>query len=135
MTSNANEAVWIKVNRKNCKSLVVGCIYRPPDQPTDNFIDNFNESLSRIDSDFDKVVFEDFNIDFSVVRRNANSCQKRLLKGITELHDLKQVIEYPTRATEHSDSLIDLCFTNAQQKITESKSSQVKSILFKLAQE
>ena len=53
---NANEAVWIQVNRKNCKSLVVGCIYRPPDQAADNFIDHFNESLSKIDSDFDKVV-------------------------------------------------------------------------------
>ena len=43
-----------------------------------------------------------------------------MLRGITELHDLKQVIESPTRVTEHSDSLIDLCFTNAHQKITDS---------------
>ena len=118
--NNANEAVWIQVNRKNCKPLVVGCIYRPPDQATNNFVDNFSESLSKIDSNFDKVVLEDFNIDFSVGRRNANSSQKRMLKGITELHDLKRVIESPTRVTEHSDSLIDLCFTNAHQKITES---------------
>ena len=62
----------------------------------------------------------DFNIDFSVGRRNANSSQKRLLKEITELHDLKQVIESPTFVTEHSEFLMDLCFTNAQQKITES---------------
>ena len=41
--NNANKAVWIQVNQKNCKSLVVGCIYRPPDQATDNFIDNLNE--------------------------------------------------------------------------------------------
>ena len=118
--NNANEAVWTQVNRKNCNPLVVGCIYRPPDQATNNFVDNFSESLSKIDSNFDKVVLGDFNIDFSVGRRNANSSQKRMLKGITELHDLKQVIESPTRVTEHSDSLIDLCFTNAHQKITES---------------
>ena len=118
--NNANGAVWIQVNRKNCKPLVVGCIYRPPDQATNNFVDNFSESLSKIDSNFDKVVLGDFNIDFSAGRRNANSSQKRMLKGITELHDLKQVIESPTRVTEHSDSLIDLCFTNAHQKITES---------------
>ena len=118
--NNANKAVWIQVNRKNCKSLVVGCIYRPPDQATDNFIDNFNESLSEIDSDFDKVVLGDLNIDFLVGRRNANSSRKQMPKGITELHDLKQVIASPTRFTEHPDSLIDLCFTNAQQKITES---------------
>ena len=104
------------MNRKICTALVVGCIYRPPDQPKDNFIDNFSESLSKIDSGFDKVVPGDFNIDFSVGRRNANSSQKRLLKEITELHDLKQVIESPTFVTEHSEFLMDLCFTNAQQK-------------------
>ncbi|RMX39493.1 hypothetical protein pdam_00015407 [Pocillopora damicornis] len=65
----------------------------------------------------DSVVPGDFNIDFSVGRRNANSSQKRLLKEITELHDLKQVIESPTFVTEHSEFLIDLCFT---KKITES---------------
>lgn len=108
------------MNRKICTPLVVGCIYRPPDQPKDNFIDNFSESLSKIDSGFDKVVLGDFDIDFPVGRRNANSSQKRLLKGITELHDLKQVIESPTRVTEHSESFIDLCFTNTQRKITES---------------
>ena len=109
-----------KLTEKSVHLLSVGCIYRPPDQPKDHFIDNFSESLSKIDSGFDKVVPGDFNIDFSVGRRNANSSQKRLLKGITELHDLKQVIESPTRVTEHSESLIDLCFTNAQRKITES---------------
>ena len=64
------------MNRKNYTPLVFGCIYRPPAQPIDNFIDNFSESLSKINSDFDKVVLGDFNIDFSVVRRNANSSQK-----------------------------------------------------------
>ena len=115
--NNANEAVWIQVNRKNCTPLVVGCIYRPPDPPIDNFIDNFSESPSKIDSGFDKVVPGDFNIDFSFGRRNANSSQKRLLKEITEFHDLKQVIESLTFVTEHSEFLIDLCFT---KKITES---------------
>ena len=118
--NNANEAVWIQVNRKNCTPLVIGCIYRPPDQPIDNFTDNFGKSLSKIDPAFDKVALGDFNIDFSIRRRNANLAHKRLLKGIAELHDLKQVIESSTRVTEHSESLIDLCFTNAQQKITES---------------
>ena len=73
------------MNRKICTALTfVGCIYRPPDQPKDNFIDNFSESLSKIDSGFDKVVLADFDIDFPVGRRNANSSQKRLLQG-TEL--------------------------------------------------
>ena len=61
-------------------------------------------------TDFDKVVSADFNINFSVGRRSASSSQNLLFKGITELHDLKQVIESLTRVTVNSDSpLIDLC--------------------------
>ena len=81
-----------------------------------NFIYNLSGSLSKID----KVVLGDLNTDLLVERRNASSPQKRLLKGITELHDRNQVIESPTRVMEHSECPIDLCFTNAQQTITES---------------
>ena len=42
-----------------------------------------------------------------------------MLKGITEPQDLKQVIEAPRRITDHSESLIDVCFTNAQHKVIE----------------
>ena len=35
----------------------------------DTFLDNLNESLSRIDSTSDKVLLGDFNIDFSVHRK------------------------------------------------------------------
>ena len=56
---------------------------------------------------------------FSDRRQNANSSQTRLLKGITEPQDLKQVIEAPRRITDHSESLINLCFTNAQHKVIE----------------
>ena len=69
------------MNRKICTALVVGCIYRPPDQPKDNFIDNFSESLSKIDSGFDKVVLADFDIDFlegEMQIRLRNDCSREL---------------------------------------------------------
>ena len=60
--NNAIETVWIQVKRKNCKPLVVGCVYRPPDQAVDNFLDNLNDSLLKIDPNSDKVVLGDFDI-------------------------------------------------------------------------
>lgn len=107
---NANESVWIKINRTRCKPLIIGNVYRPPDQPVDTFLDNLNESLSRIDSTSDKVLLGDFNIDFSVQQKNANFPLKRKLRGITEAFDLKQLIMEPTRSTEYSETLIDLVF-------------------------
>ena len=117
---NANESVWIKINRTRCKPLIIGNVYRPPDQPVDIFLDNLNDSLSRIDSTNDKVLLGDFNIDFSVQQKNANFSLKRRLRGITEAFNLKQLIKEPTRVTEHSETLIDLVVTNANHKFVES---------------
>ena len=89
---NANESVWIKINRTRCKPLIISNAYRAPDQPVDTFLDNLNESLFRIDSTSDKVLLGDFNIDFSVQQKNANFPLKRRLRGITEAFDLKQLI-------------------------------------------
>ena len=81
---------------KNCKSFVAGCISgHQISLATETFINNFDESLSKLNSDFDKVVHGDFKIDLSAGRRNAISSQKRLLKGITVIHYLKQVIKSP----------------------------------------
>jgi hypothetical protein len=85
----------------------------------DTFWGNLNDSLSKIEQDSDKIILGDFNIDFTRNRRNANSSLKRKLLGIMELYDLKQKIDSPTRVTEHSSMLIDLIFTNVQQKIVE----------------
>ena len=102
---NANESVWIKINRTRCKPLIIGNVYRPPNQPVDNFLDNLNKSLSRIDSNCDGKI--------QIFRLNEK------LQGITGVLDLKQVITEPTRVTEHSESLIDLVFTNTHHKVTE----------------
>ena len=75
-------------------------------------LSNFFLEIITFDPNFDKVVLGHLNIYFPDRRRNANSSQKRSVKGITEPHDLKQVTESPTRITDHSESLIDLCFTN-----------------------
>ncbi|PFX34756.1 hypothetical protein AWC38_SpisGene396 [Stylophora pistillata] len=51
--------------------------------------------------------------------KNANVSLKRSLRGITEAFDLKQLITEPTRVTEHSETLIDLVFINANHKVVE----------------
>ena len=62
---NNNEAIWIQVNRTRCKPLITGCIYRPPNQQVDKFLEDFNNSLAGIESHFDKIILGDFNIDYS----------------------------------------------------------------------
>ena len=91
---------------------------KPPDQPIDNFVDDFNLSLSGIQQNFDKIIVGDFNIDFI---KNVHSRHRKKLKRIADLNDLSQLIKLPTRITETSQSLIDLIFTNVQHKIKEQR--------------
>ena len=115
---NSNEAIWIQVNRTRCKPLIIGCVYRPPNQQVDKFLEDFNNSLAGIESHFDKIILGDFNIDYSSKRgSNANQSDRRKLKGIADLHDMKQIIDLPTRIAEHSESQIDLIFTDNNRKI------------------
>ena len=48
---------------------------------------------------------------------NANQSDRRKFKGIADLHDMKQIIDLPTRIAEHSESQIDLIFTDNVHKI------------------
>ena len=117
---NNNEAIWIQVNQTRCKPLIIGCIYRPPNQQVDKFLEDFNNSLAGIESHFDKIILGDFNIDYSSKKkRNANQSDRRKLKGIADLHDIKQIIDFPTRIAEHSESQIDLIFTDNVHKIVD----------------
>ena len=115
---NSNEAIWIQVNRTRCKPLIIGCVYRPPNQQVDKFLEDFNNSLAGIESHFDKIILGDFNIDYSSKKgSNANQSDRRKLKGIADLHDMKQIIDLPTRIAENSESQIDLIFTDNVHKI------------------
>ena len=60
----------------------------------DKFLEDFNNSLAGIESHFDKIILGD--------TRNANQSDKRKLKGIADLHDIKQIIDFPTRIAEHN---------------------------------
>ena len=115
-----NEAIYIQVNETRCKPLIIGCIYRPPNQQVEKFLEDFNNSLAGIESHFDKIILGDFNIDYpSKKKRNANQPDRLKLKGIADLHDIKQIIDFPTRIAEHSESQIDLIFTDNVHKIVD----------------
>ena len=117
---NNNEAIWIQVNQTCCKPLIIRRIYRLPNQQVEKFLEDFNNSLAGIEFHFDKIILGDFNIDYSSKKkRNANQPDRRKLKGIEDLHDIKHIIDFPTRIAEYSESQIDLIFTDNVHKIVD----------------
>ena len=59
-----NECTWVELIRKNCKPLLICCIYRPPDQDCARFISELDDCLSKIDLDkCELILLGDFNVD------------------------------------------------------------------------
>ena len=42
------EIVWCKMNIIGCRTLYLGSFYRPPDKIDDDYLEEFNSSLSQI---------------------------------------------------------------------------------------
>ena len=57
----------------------------------------------------------DFNCDLLSERPDSNTSE---LLNISNTYNLSQIISQPTRITNTSKSLIDLCFTNYCDKVT-----------------
>ena len=111
------ELLWIEIIRQKCKPLLVASIYRPPDQNEAAFIDSLQNGFANIDSERKSLILlGDFNID----QFGKNNSAKRLLRSFAILNDIKQIINEPTRITEHSKTLIDLIFVNIEHRIVQS---------------
>ncbi|KAK2565754.1 hypothetical protein P5673_010935 [Acropora cervicornis] len=102
-------------------TTIVDCmLFGPPNQQVDKFLEDFNNSLAGIESHSDKIILGDFNIDYSSKKkRNANLSDRLKLKGIADHHNIQQIIDFPTCIAEHSESQIDLIFTDNVHKIVD----------------
>ena len=110
------EIVWCKMNIIGCRTLYLGSFYRPPDKIDNDYLEEFNSSLSRIMSSKNAHVLigGDFNcgdIEWSHMKVpqgvQKRQSQQQLLDIIGE-HCLTQVVDIPTR----NDKTLDLLFTN-----------------------
>ena len=117
--------VWCKLNIIGCRTLYLGSFYRPPDKIDNEYLEEFNSSLSRIMSNRNAhvLVGGDFNcgdiewshmqVPHGVQKRQS---QQQLLDIIGE-HCLTQVVNIPTR----NDKTLDLLFTNAPSPVNRVK--------------
>lgn len=97
------EQLWIKVKIKK-KSFAIGVIYKPHEQNTNNFLDEFENTLMTIVPVYDEIVcMGDFNFDFL---DKENNLTKKFVSIIESLN-LQQIIEEPTRIARTSATLLD----------------------------
>ena len=60
----------------------------------------------------------DFNCDWTGVKASTMKLQTNKLHEITEAFQFEQMIEQPTRITEHLETIIDLVFTIKPELVT-----------------
>ena len=105
------ECVWLEIFPTNCKSFLIGNIYRHPNETV-----NWNEGL---DNYLDKVLecekemylMGDFNRD--LMQTNI----KQSWVEYMESFGLHQIVNMPTRVTDQSATLIDHIYSNTHANI------------------
>jgi len=108
------ETTWFELLLSKTKPIVVGTVYRPPDQK--DFIEPFEEVLSKIRSDVEVIILGDFNICVS----KANTHLFKKYSDVLNLFSLDQLIKTWTRVTDKSSSIIDHILCNTPSKIYQS---------------
>lgn len=110
LDSNTAESLFVEIIKPHGKNIIVGVIYRPPNQNLNSFVNEFSELAEKISRE-NKILYimGDFNINLLNV---DNHCQtSEFLDGLFS-NLLCPMINRPTRITSYTASLIDNIFTN-----------------------
>ena len=104
------ESLFVEITVPHGKKIILGFVYRLPNQNTALFLDKFNDILSRISKDNKQCyVMGDFNLD--LVQYNHHTPTQEFIDTLFS-HAFIPLISNPTRLTSYSATLIDNIFTN-----------------------
>ena len=108
------ESLFIEIEKQKSKNIVIGVIYRPPDQNMKEFNKFIDTLLSKIADQEKKLLYNmgDFNIN--LLNNDVHESNGEFV-DILSSHSLYASIVKPTRITSKSATLIDNIFTNNLQ--------------------
>ena len=107
------ESVCLEINQPNSRSFIVSTIYRPPSATVESF-SQIESLLKNVDNENKEIyLLGDLNCN---LLDQSNSSAKHL-HSIMQLYQLTQVIDKPTRITESSSTLLDVCITSCPERI------------------
>ena len=116
------ENLCIEIHKPNSKPFLIVTWYRPPDSTVDKF-DIFETLIGKLDSEnIEYHLLGDLNCNVSAPVFDHST---RVLTEITDLFNLHQLVDEPTRITQTSSTTIDLIFTNDPEKVVCSGVSHV----------
>ena len=105
------ESIWLKIYLKNHAPFILGFLYRNPKERS-CWVDNFSLMVDAVLLQSQEyILLGDFNID--LLKPNPH------WKTATELCNLTQLVETPTRVTNNTTTLIDHIYTTHSKHIAE----------------
>ena len=107
------ESTWIEIGLRQSKPLIIGTIYRPPEEKVE-YIDRLKDHLNNVTDaagSNDIIVTGDFNLDLHKPET------AKTMKQICQQFQLHNVIDTPTRITEKSATCIDLILVSNENKL------------------
>ena len=110
------ESIFFDILLPKLKPILLGVIYRPPDQS--GFLKILSNSITKANrfDTHEAYILGDLNID---INTNFTNSSKRYNEFCLS-HGLKQLIVSPTRITETRSSLLDHILTNSHDKVSQS---------------
>ena len=105
------KCVWLEIFPTNCKSFLIGNIYRHPNE-TVNWNEGFDNYLDKVlECEKEMYLIGDFNRD--LMQTNL----KQSWVEYMESFGLHQIVNMPTRVTDQSATLIDHIYSNTHANI------------------
>lgn len=104
----------MEIIKPRSKSILVSAWYRAPNSPGGYFT-ALEKIVGSLDAEnLEYFILGDLNVDFKQPNELPN---KNTLNKIFDIHGQHQLINEPTRVTEVTSSMIDLCITNSLTKV------------------
>jgi hypothetical protein len=110
--------LWLKIQVMNFRLFFICTAYRPPDTSLSCFETDFSETLTSALS-FNKPIYILGDLNCNVL--DANDPVQCALSNFCTCFNLTQMVDNPTRVTEHSRTLIDVNLTSSENNIKQTK--------------
>ena len=106
--------LWLKIQIRNLKSIVICTTYRPPNTPLSCFDTDLTSNFISMSSlNFPIYILGDLNCNLL----NGDSRDARALVDFYRSYNLSQLIDAPTRITESSKSLLDVILASHANQV------------------
>ena len=97
------ETITVQISKPRSKPFIVNCMHRPPNSTVELF-SAYEKLIEKLDSANKEIILiGDFNCDWTGVKSGTMKPQTNKLHEITEAFQFEQMIEQPTRITDHSE--------------------------------